>query len=145
MRFPTVVNASLCTVAPVSGGAHASDDPVSPADAVLDRHLAAFAAHDVDAVLADYHDDAVFITPQGVLTGKAQIRQLFETLIAEFDAPETRISVHERYAAGPVAYIVWSAETPAHRYPFVTDTLFVDDDRIRHQTFAAEVVAKEGR
>jgi len=114
----------------------------SPASAVLDRHLQAFGKRDVDAIMADYGEDAVFITPQGVLKGKAAIRPLFEMLVKEFSSPEASVMIHVRHANGPVAYITWSAETPLNHYVFATDTLYVVDDLIRYQTFAAEVSAK---
>jgi len=120
----------------------AAEQAPSPAAAVLDRHLQAFAAHDVDAIMADYGEDAVFITPQGVLKGKTEIRSLFEALVEEFSAPETTVTVHQRHASGPVTYITWSAETPRNSYRFATDTLYVVDDRIRYQTFAAAISAK---
>ncbi|WP_207308826.1 nuclear transport factor 2 family protein [Marinobacter caseinilyticus] len=120
----------------------AAESEHASADAVLDRHLQAFAADDVDAIMADYDDQAVFITPTGVLEGKPQIRALFETLVAEFSSPDATITVHQRYSHGPIAYIVWSADTPAHRYELATDTLYVVDNRIRYQTFAAKSIAK---
>jgi ketosteroid isomerase-like protein len=92
--------------------------------------------------MADYAADSVFITPQGVLEGEDAIRSLFEGLVAEFSSPDASVTIHRRHASGPVAYIIWSAETPANRYAMATDTLYVVDDRIRYQTFAAEVAAK---
>lgn len=114
----------------------------SPASAALDRHLAAFAKHDVDAIMADYSDQAVFITPDGVLNGKTQIRSLFEGLVAEFSSPEASVTIHQRYAAGPIAYITWSAQTPKNRYEFATDTLYVEGGLIHYQTFAAVIVPR---
>lgn len=56
----------------------------SSAAAVLDHHLHAFAAGDADAILADYTEDSVLITPQAILKGPAAIRPLFEAMIKEF-------------------------------------------------------------
>ncbi len=119
-----------------------AQETASPASAVLDRHLQAFGDRNIDAIMADYSDASVFITPQGVLKGKAQIRGLFEGLVKEFSAPEAKVTVQQRDASGPVAYIIWSAETPSNSYRFATDTIFVENDRIRYQTFAAQVMAK---
>jgi hypothetical protein len=112
------------------------------AAAVLDDHVQAFAAGDVDAMLADYAEDSVLITSQGVLRGPAKIRPLFETMIEEFSSPDASSTIHERHASGPVAYMVWSAETPQNSYRFATDTIYVVDGRILYQTFAADIVAK---
>ncbi|MCD6679865.1 MAG: nuclear transport factor 2 family protein [Burkholderiaceae bacterium] len=114
----------------------------SPAEAAFGRHVAAFANHDIDAVMADYGEDSVFVTPQGVFEGKAAIRSLFDGLIAEFSAPGTTLKLHEQHASGALVHVTWSAETPQNRYAFATDTLFVVDGLIRWQTFAAVVTPK---
>lgn len=120
----------------------AGEPPSAPAAAVLERHIAAFARHDVDAIMADYTDASVLITPDGVLEGQAEIRALFKSLVEEFSAPEADVTIHHRFTHGPVAYVTWSAETPARRYELATDTLYVIDDRIHYQTFAAKTSAK---
>jgi hypothetical protein len=126
----------------LTGSAVRAGEAASPAAAVLDRHLAAFASRDVDAIMADYSEDAVFITPQGVFEGRAEIRGLFEGFVEEFSSPQAVLTVIERHSAGPVAHITWSGETPAHSYRFATDTLYVEGDLIRYQTFAAVVEPK---
>ncbi len=116
-------------------------DPSAGA-AALDRHLAAFARHDIDAIMADYGEDSVFVAPLGVFEGKSAIRSLFEGLLAEFSAPETTLTLQHRQVVGPLVHVTWSAETPANRYSFATDTLFVVDGLIRWQTFAAAITPK---
>jgi hypothetical protein len=93
-------------------------------------------------MLADYREDSVFITPQGVLTGPAEIRPLFEAMIEEFSSPNASSTIHKRHASGPVAYMTWSAETPRNSYRFATDTIYVVDGRILYQTFAAKIQPK---
>lgn len=57
-----------------------------PADpAVLDvvlEHLDAFAARDLDRVLATFADDAVFTTEDGTVIGRRALRQLFTDAFA---------------------------------------------------------------
>lgn len=131
-----IIGAMLCLA---SARALAEDTT----NAVLDRHLHAFAAHDVDAIMQDYGEDAVFVTPRGILEGKREIRAMFEQLVPEFAAPGASLTLERRLARGPLAYTLWSAETPAHSYTFATDTLYVEDGLIRYQTFAADVRGKE--
>ena len=114
----------------------------SAAAAVFDRHLAAFAKNDIDAIMADYGEGAVFVTPQGVFEGLAAIRSLFEDLLAEFSAPGTTMRLGQRQVVGPLVLVTWSAETAKNRYTFATDSLYVVDDLIRWQTFAAVITAK---
>ena len=134
-----MLGAALCLVSvPVP-----AQDAGAEANAVLDRHLRAFAAHDVEALMKDYSENAVFVTPSGVLEGKPAIRALFEALVPEFEAPGARLTLERRFAHGPLAYTLWTAETPRHSYTFATDTLYVENGLIRYQTFAAEMREKE--
>lgn len=112
------------------------------ASAAFDRHLAAFARHDIDAIMADYGEDSVFVAPQGVFEGRRAIRSLFEVLLAEFSAPEATLSLRQRQVVGPLVHVTWSAETPQNCYAFATDTLVVVNGLIRWQTFAAAITPK---
>lgn len=52
-------------------------------------------AGDLDGILSDYAEDAVFITPKGVLRGKDGVRQGFVKLLddlpsAEWELPSQR-------------------------------------------------------
>lgn len=135
--------ATLALAAVLSGSAvPAMAEEEASAAAVLDHHVQAFAAGDVEAMLVDYTEESVFFTPQGILKGPAEIRPLFEAMIEEFSSPATRSTIHERHVSGPVAYMIWSAETPQNSYRFATDTIYVLDGRILYQTFAADIVAK---
>ena len=51
------------------------------------RHWHAFGAGDIEAIMADYADDAVLITPDGALKGHAQIRSLFAQIFANMFPP----------------------------------------------------------
>ena len=50
---------------------------------VFDHHAQALGAEDLNEIVADYSDDAIFITPAGVLRGKDSIRQAFAGLLSE--------------------------------------------------------------
>ncbi len=119
IRTPTIPIALAATIAASTAFSQVADDP---AGAVLDRHLAAFAAHDLDALMADYTENSVMVTPQAVLHGPAEIRPLFAGLVEEFSAPEAVLDLRARHVDGAVAYVLWSAETPETVYRFATDT-----------------------
>ena len=102
-------------------------------DSLIRRHLNAI-AQGVDAIVADYANDAVLITQDAVFRGPAEIRGFFEAFMANA-SPEllaafvvTRMETH-----GEVAYLLWKAEP---FIPFATDTFVVRDDRIVAQTFS---------
>ncbi|BCQ06833.1 hypothetical protein JMUB5695_00245 [Mycobacterium heckeshornense] len=48
---------------------------------VFAHHARALAAGDLDEIVADYADDAVLITPDGVMRGKDGIRAAFTRLL----------------------------------------------------------------
>ncbi len=105
------------------------------------KHLQAFGSGDVDAIMADYHEDAVFITPEGTLRGSSEIRPLFESLVADLP-PGSALEVSEQIVEGEIAYIVWSGESEKLRIPFATDTFVVRDGKIVAQTFTPQMEEK---
>ena len=60
-------------------------------EGVLAHHLQAFGGGDLDAIMSDYGDDSVVLTPDAVLEGPAGIKPLFEAFFAELKAklPDT--------------------------------------------------------
>jgi len=48
---------------------------------VLAHHVEALGAGDLDQIVADYADDAVFFTSRGVLRGKEGVRAMFPQLL----------------------------------------------------------------
>lgn len=109
---------------------------------ILDHHLEAFFAHDVDGVVEDYAPDAVFFTSDGPLKGVAAIRPLFEGLIAEFRKPGATFNLKQYVVEGDHGYIVWNAETADNVFEMATDTFTVRDGRIVAQSYTASLRPK---
>jgi hypothetical protein len=105
------------------------------------KHLQAFGSGDVDAIMADYDEAAVFIMPNGPLRGKDEIRLFFESLVADLP-PGSTLEVSEQIVEGEIAYIVWSGESEKLKVPFATDTFIVRDGKIVAQTLAAQMERK---
>jgi len=104
---------------------------------VLHHHLTAFLEdRGVDAIVADYHDDAVFLTPQAVWRGKPAIREFFVSFLANLpegardDFELSRIEISD-----DLGYIVWSVNGAV---ALGTDTFIVRDGKIAQQTFAMQ-------
>lgn len=110
--------------------------------AVLDRNTRAFAARDVDGLMENYTDQSVLITQEATYQGKAQIRAFFDQLVAEFDSRETTFTMQQRRVRESIAFIAWTAETPARRYELGTDTFYIANDRILYQTYAFKASVK---
>lgn len=104
------------------------------------RHVAAFTSGNLDAVLNDFGEHSVVITPEGVFEGQEQIRALYGGLLAEFgtidrgDSPGLSIdALHVRH---DTLFIAWHAESINHVYPFGTDTFVCKGDRFARQSIA---------
>ena len=50
---------------------------------IFQHHAGALIAGDIDEIVADYADDAVFITPSGVRHGKGGVREGFTALLQD--------------------------------------------------------------
>ena len=107
--------------------------------AVLDHHLSAFGANDLDAIMEDYADEATLITPDSTFYGKGQIREFFEGLFASFPTEGTAFTMDKAVVDNEVAYILWHATTPTIEVPLGTDTFVILDGKIKFQTFAGVI------
>ena len=109
--------------------------------AVLQRHLQS-AGESVDAVMADYLEASILITPDATHRGLAEIRAFF----TEFLEGSTKgflgaFKIKRQEVSGELAYIVWEAKP---WFSFATDTMLVRDGKIMLQTFAAHTAGRGG-
>lgn len=94
--------------------------------AVVEHHMAALQAGDIDAVMEDYTDESIFlINMGGVFIGKEAIRPFFEAAGSPPGFTETSVQVE-----GEAYLVTWSADG----LPFGSDTLIVRDGKIAVQT-----------
>ncbi|MBK7249886.1 MAG: nuclear transport factor 2 family protein [Gammaproteobacteria bacterium] len=104
-------------------------------EAVVRHHLEAFLEQQgLDAILADYADDACFLSEGRAYCGRAAIREFFDGFLAALP-PEAicDFTLRSLRVQGEVAYITWSA---GPEFPLGTDTFVVRHGRIVAQTFA---------
>nr|WP_087572974.1 nuclear transport factor 2 family protein [Sphingomonas sp. CDS-1] len=99
---------------------------------IVRRHLDAWRKGDVDALLADYADDAVMMTRDtGVVAGKPRIRALYDHVFAEIFRPEdTRLEVTAELISGDHALVHWEATTTAFRTSGAFDAFTISDGKI---------------
>jgi ketosteroid isomerase-like protein len=104
---------------------------------VINQHLTAFLdGRGVDAILSDYHDDAVFLTPQAVYRGKPAIREFFLGFMAQLpDGARDNFELNRVEIDDDLGYLVWSVNGAVS---LGTDTLIVRDGKIAQQTFAMQ-------
>jgi hypothetical protein len=99
---------------------------------IFQHHAGALIAGDVDEIVADYTEDAVFITPEGVLRGKAGVREGFTRLLA--DLPNAEWDVPTQIYEDDILFIEWSAVSANSRVTDGIDTFVFRGDGIRVQT-----------
>jgi ketosteroid isomerase-like protein len=99
---------------------------------IFQHHAEALGAGDLDEIVADYADDAVFITPAGVLRGKDGIRAAFTQLLA--DVPDAAWQLRTQIYDGDVLFLEWAADAANTRVEDGIDTFIFRDGLIRLQT-----------
>ena len=110
---------------------------------ILEHHLGALAAGDLDAILSDYTDDSTLIGPDGAVKGTRAIRAFFESGLDSLFKPGTyEFTMDTLQVADDIAYIVWHANCASADIVFATDTFLIRDGKIAVQTFAAKIEAK---
>jgi predicted SnoaL-like aldol condensation-catalyzing enzyme len=98
---------------------------------VFDHHAQALGAEDLDEIVADYSDDAIFITPAGVLRGKDGIRQAFTKLLGE--VPQATWDLKTTIYEDDILFLEWGAEGGGNRIQDAVDTFVFRDGLIRVQ------------
>jgi hypothetical protein len=99
---------------------------------VFAHHAEVLIAGDLDGIVSDYADDAIFITPDGVLRGLDGVRQGFTQLLA--DLPNADWEVPTQIYDEDVLFIEWRANAAKTRVEDGIDTFIFRDGLIRVQT-----------
>jgi ketosteroid isomerase-like protein len=101
---------------------------------ILNHHLQAVYAGDVDALLSDFTERSVLLLPDGPIRGLEQLRQFFsESLHNKPTDWLASFKMIRQDVQGDVAFIAWSDGAAT---PFGTDTLVIRDGKIAVQTRA---------
>jgi ketosteroid isomerase-like protein len=99
---------------------------------IFQHHATALIAGDIDEIVADYAEDAVFITPAGVLRGTDGVREAFTGLLK--DLPDAKWEVPTQIFEGDVLFIEWSAVSERTKAMDGIDTFVFRGDQIVVQT-----------
>ena len=99
---------------------------------VFGHHAEVLIAGDLEGIVSDYADDAVFITPAGALHGKDGVREGFTKLLS--DVPNADWDVPTQIFEGDILFIEWSARAEKTRVEDGIDTFVFRDGLIRVQT-----------
>jgi SnoaL-like domain len=99
---------------------------------VFEHHANALGAEDLDAIVSDYSDDALFITPEGVKRGKDGVREGFVKLLG--DVPGASWELPTQIYEDDILLLEWKADSERARVEDGIDTFVFRDGLIRVQT-----------
>jgi SnoaL-like domain len=99
---------------------------------VFQHHVEALGAEDLDGIVSDYADDAIFITPDGVLRGKDGVRQGFVRLIG--DLPGAKWELPTLLFEDDVLLLEWKAISEKVKAEDGIDTFVFKGGLIRVQS-----------
>ncbi len=99
---------------------------------VFQHHAEALGAGDLDAIVEDYADDAVFITPAGVKRGLSGVREGFTQLLS--DVPNAAWDLPTLIFEGDVLFLEWTATAAKTKVEDGIDTFIFRDGQIVLQT-----------
>ena len=119
-----------------TGGPSISEESTSK---VLDHHWQAFRANDLEAVMADYTEESILITPDKTFKGLKEIRDNFVFAFTIFPKGKSTLKLRKSIVQQEVGYITWEATTPKMKKSFNTDTFIIHDGKIVRQTYAGLV------
>jgi ketosteroid isomerase-like protein len=98
---------------------------------IFQHHGEALGAEDLDSIVSDYSDDAFFMSPTGVLRGKAGIRQAFTKLLS--DVPKAKWKLKTLFE-NDILFLEWAADSAKTKVDDGIDTFVFKDGFIRVQT-----------
>lgn len=107
---------------------------------IMKAHGRALIKGDLDAVVANYAEDAIFITPRGVKRGRDGVREAQTQTLAEL--ANARYTYRTNLIEDDVMFLEWSAEGPDFTVDDGVDTLVFAAGHIRVQTLTYTIRPK---
>jgi catechol 2,3-dioxygenase-like lactoylglutathione lyase family enzyme len=97
-------------------------------------HLQAVNSGDLDGILQNYADDAVILTAQGPLEGRAGVEGFFKQAFSLL--PKAQVSAKQVVYSGAALLVWWGAESPAGRVDDGVDTFLFERGLIKLQSIS---------
>lgn len=107
---------------------------------VFQHHGEVLMAEDLDGIVSDYAEDALFITPEGVRTGKDGVREGFVKLLG--DLPGASWELPTQIFENDIMLLEWKAESENTKADDGIDTFVFRDGLIRVQTVRYTLIRK---
>lgn len=109
---------------------------------VLSHHMTCVARSDVDGIMEDYTDESVLFSSDGMIQGRAQIREFFTNLTVRMMPVGTSFQSVRQDHRGDTAFLLWQAESAGFRFHMGAETIVVRGGKIVTHSFAAAIEAK---
>jgi hypothetical protein len=106
---------------------------------IFQHHAEALGGEDLEGIVSDYADDAIFITPDGIKRGKDGVREAFTQLLS--DLPGASWELPTQLYEDDVMLLEWKATSDAARVEDGIDTFVFQDGLIRVQTVRYTLIA----
>jgi ketosteroid isomerase-like protein len=104
-------------------------------ETVFAHHLQAVRDRNIEAIVEDYAEDAIIMTPDGIFRGLEQTRMIFTNSINNLPADVlANLQVDRLDIDGEFVYLLWSSGSVIQS---ATDTLCVRDGKIIMQSMFA--------
>lgn len=108
---------------------------------VWDHHCKAFAEADIDAVMFDFAEDAVYVTTNKVIRSKSNIRKLYDDHFKSL-VPGSSSTIISQTIEGEIVFFEWAADSPTASISDGVDTFIIRNGFIIAQTMRGTVVSK---
>lgn len=116
---------------------------------VYNHHEEAFLTQDISALMKDYDEASILITPDGkIQKGTEAIRKTFEYAFSEALPAESNLKIIHKVIGENIVYLVYSASdraTGKEYWEFAADTFIIENGKIKYQTIAAKQPDIESR
>jgi len=106
---------------------------------IFAHHGQALGAEDLEATALDYADDAVLISQDGIMRGKAAIRAFFNAVFQML--PKAQWGVKTTFV-DDVLFLEWTADSARASVSDGVDTFIFKDGMIQVQTVRCTIVPK---
>ncbi|MEH1965879.1 nuclear transport factor 2 family protein [Nostoc sp.] len=115
---------------------------VAETQTVWQKHIKAWDANDLDAIMESYTEESVMILNNLKLEGTKAIRNVFANLFKLFNDGNNKIE--PAVVEGEVIYIIWNFKPRSEngKSYFGTDTFVVQHGIVKYQTIASELYNK---
>jgi len=108
---------------------------------VWEHHCKAFANADIEEVIADFAENAVYVNADKVINGKEGIRAQYDNHFKNMEANASSTIVKETIA-GEIVLFEWTFDSESVSIVDGVDTFVIREGFIQAQTVRATVISK---